>query len=319
MSDKVAIIGAGAWGRALFKVFTAKFTNIILYSRSISQFSKDIKISNDLEDIVDARYLFISIPAQEVRQFCLQVKSHINSNAIIVICSKGIEISTGNTMFEIVAKIFPKNLISVVSGPNFASEITLGLPAISSIAASNIDVASDLANTFSTNFFKLYPTDDVVSVSWYGALKNVLAIVCGMIRALHLGENCVSAAITRGAQEIALLVQEKGGRKTTIFEPACIGDLFLTCSSFTSRNTKFGADLVKKHLQQTYSDIVKNNQITVEGAHTALSLHKYYNKSNIPLLKLTYDVMSIKLKNYSILIDKINNILFVDKDYICHN
>jgi glycerol-3-phosphate dehydrogenase (NAD(P)+) len=305
MSVKLGIVGAGAWGKALFSMFSKKFNGIVLYSRN----SSGTQISNKLEDVANLDYIFLVIPAQEVKDFCSQLKEHLSANTKIVVCSKGIENSSGQLISGVVGEIFPDNVILIMSGPNFATEISENLPSVSSIACQNIDIAKKAAAELSTDNFKLYPTDDIIAVSLYGALKNVLAITCGMVRGLDLGENFIAAVITKGVNEIALLSRVKGGKDSTIFEPACIGDVFLTCNSTTSRNTKFGMDLARKYLNKDYKEIIKEEKNTVEGMHTALSLHSYYNNINIPLLKLAYYVMSNKIDSQDVLTAKIKSVV----------
>lgn len=302
---KVGIAGAGAWGKALFGTFAARYKDIALYSR---REGAEGATTNNLNDLSELDYLFLVVSAQELREFCQALLPIVNPRCKIIICAKGIEEESGKLLYEVVEGIFKSNRVLVLSGPNFANEIIAGLPAISSIACRDVHSAEAAALHFNTPNFILHPTDDMASISVAGALKNVLAILCGLSRGLKMGENATAAVISKGIKEIFLLVKTKGGKVQSILEPAFIGDIFLTCSSMTSRNTQFGMKLAAEYLTKDYKQIITPN--TVEGVHTALSIAKHYKEIELPLLKFVFTAITIKFNNQQEIRAALNDIIF---------
>jgi glycerol-3-phosphate dehydrogenase (NAD(P)+) len=296
--EKVSIVGGGIWGRALAQTF-ANNSEVILYSlpeAPIDINNSKIKVTYELEALRDSGYLFLVVPCSAVREVCTAIKSIVSSDCQIIICSKGIEPTSGLLMSEVVGEFFPKEQIAVLSGPNFASEILKGLPAITSIVADDISLATSLSNKFSTENFKLIPATNLILAQLFGAMKNAIAILCGVTHGLALGENLAAAVVTKGAKEIMSLADHKNASSNSLtIEPAGLGDLFLTCSSPTSRNHKFGTNLVTKYFGKTHQEIFATEHITVEGVSTILALKKLSIK--LPLMAFAYDAISAHYKN----------------------
>lgn len=302
---KIGIVGAGVWGRGVLSAFSSRYDDIILYSRR-----KDAhgSTTNNINDLSELDYLFLVIPAQEIRDFCKRLSSVIKPACKIVICAKGMEEGSGKLLYEVVEEELKDNIVLVLSGPNFADEIIAGLPAISSIACKDMPIAEEVAERFSTKKFILHPTQDIASVSVVGALKNVLAILCGMSRGLKIGENATAAIISKGIKEIFLLAKTKGGNAESILEPAFIGDVFLTCSSITSRNVQFGLKLVSEYLDKEYQEIITPD--TVEGMYTCLSVAKHYKQVELPILKFVFTAITTKFNKQQEIRSALNDIIF---------
>ena len=269
---KIGIVGAGAWGKAIAKIY---------YTFEITIFSRRDE-STPISALSFVNFLFVTLNAQDVEKFFETNKFTTN----IILCSKGINLNSGELLYKIIERTNPLSKIFVLSGPNFAHEIGNGLPAISSLAGQDLNNTKEIATILSTQDFKLIPTDDLITVSLAGSLKNVLAILCGVIRGLKLGENFIAAAINKGIKEISDLSLKLGGKLESIFEPAFIGDIFLTCNTITSRNVQYGINLIKSASKVDYIP---------EGLHTALSFKKFHAHAITPLLNLTVDIIASNL------------------------
>ena len=294
---KIGLFGAGDFGNALYSLYS-KIYNTTLYSRRASILNGN----ENLHIIASVDYLFLTVPAKDIKDVCAVLRSILHTPTNIIVCAKGIDSYEGKLLYELAQEQCPNNAVLVMSGPNFAYEITRALPAITSIAASSFEIAKVVSLELSNPFLKFYPTEDLVGVSLAGALKNVLAIICGIIRGLELGENFMAAAVNHGVREIFHIVSAKGGSASTIFEPACIGDIFLTCSSLNSRNIKYGMSLIARH--EALEDMG-----TVEGVETAISLNKHYQHFEIPLLKYAGEVILNKTLDKNNVMQTLKNII----------
>ena len=300
---KIAVLGSGSWGTALALVANRAQHEIVIYSRSnevcqqinlkqenVSYLSniilpKTITATNELADIIDMDILIIAIPAQNIRNLCIDLKKlNLPDNKILLICSKGIEQKSLNLMSETVKEILPMTQVAVLSGPNFAREVAMDLPTITTIASSDIKLSEMLAKSLSNINFRIYPSDDVIAVQIIGAAKNVLAIATGITIGKKLGENAKASIISRGVFEINALSLAMGGRYDAILSPAGLGDIHLTCSSSTSRNTSMGIAIAQ--------GTVANNALA-EGFYSAESINALAKKLNIemPICSAIYKIM----------------------------
>ncbi len=275
----IALIGAGSWGTAIAKTLGNNHNVFIL--------KKEKNSLTNIDLLPTADYVFVVIPTQANRSLFLDIKNSINEKQMLILCSKGIEKTTDLLVHQICEKIFPHNKIAILSGPNFAVEIFSGLPAISTIACKELEVAQKIANDLSTENFKLYPSDDILSAEIFGAIKNVIAIACGISSGLHLGENFKAAIITRMIIEIQELIKNLGGNINSIISPAGIGDIILTCTSNKSRNTNYGLALTKKK----DAEYLRSN--TVEGYYTLNSIYHIALKAklNLPIIFYLYQII----------------------------
>jgi glycerol-3-phosphate dehydrogenase (NAD(P)+) len=310
MKGGVSIVGGGVWGRALAQVF-ANNSEVLLYSLPIAPVevsNPKIQVSYERESLRGTKHLFLVVPCAAVRDVCKDIAGIIDGDCKIIICAKGIEPATGLLMSEVVGEFFPKASISVLSGPNFASEILNGLPAITSIVSDDISLSNSLAEKFTTENFKLLPSSNVIMAQLFAAIKNVLAILCGAARGLELGENFAAAIVSAGVKEIMQLAAYKDARNgSLILEPAGIGDLFLTCSSTTSRNNKFGLDLVTKYIGKNYQEIFALEPVTIEGVSTILALKNW--GIELSLMSFAYEAITAKYKDKKAVIHKLQNVV----------
>lgn len=253
---RIGIIGAGAWGTALASVLRGAGHDVALWAREAevaAAINRDhvnqlflpgvaldsgIRADNDVGAVVrDAEILLLAVPAQYLRATCRALRGVA---APLVICAKGIETRTGALLSEIVAAEIPAAPAAVLSGPTFAAEVAKGLPTAVTLAARDASLGKMLAGELGTRSFRPYLADDVIGAEIGGAIKNVLAIACGVVEGRGLGRSAHAALVTRGFAELTRLAVALGGRAETVAGLCGLGDLVLTCSSLQSRNMSLG-------------------------------------------------------------------------------
>lgn len=307
---RIHVLGAGSWGTTLALMASKVQSKTYLWTRDPA-IAEDINTSHcnhrylpevmlpsklvastDLSQVLQCDILLISIPVQALRSVCQKIAaSGIRPDTALVLCSKGIESQTLKLTTDIVSEVLPhQSVVAVLSGPNFAKEVALGQPTASSLACVDKAAAVVLAHQLGTPVFRIYPTPDIIGVQIAGAVKNVLAIACGIARGVGLGENTVAALITRGLTEISRLMEAKGGNVRTVMGLAGFGDVMLTCSSLTSRNTSFGAALGKG---LPVNDALAAQAGVVEGFKTAESVYHLAQQLGVemPICEQVYRIL----------------------------
>ncbi len=251
----VGIVGAGAWGTALGISLASSGLHVALWGRDVRAmaierenrrhlpgvaFPDSLSVVQHLEAFASCQTLLIVVPAQSVRAVAVELRRHIEPSFPVVLCAKGIELASGSLLSELVSAELPDNPVAVLSGPNFAVEVAAGKPTAATLAAADEALAAALAAALSSRSLRLYHSTDVTGVELAGALKNVVAIACGVVIGRGLGENARAALMTRGLAEIARLGLRLGARAETFMSLAGLGDLALTCGSRQSRNFSLG-------------------------------------------------------------------------------
>ncbi|MBA8666725.1 NAD(P)-dependent glycerol-3-phosphate dehydrogenase [Holosporaceae bacterium 'Namur'] len=303
----ILIIGDGAWGTALAVTAANNIENVIIYSRDLNvvdsinknninpksfpsiKLPANIAATDEPASFKNAELILIAIPAQVLRKFLSDFKEYISNNIPIVICAKGIENDTLNLMSEVCRQIIPQNIIAILSGPNFASEIAVKKLSASLIACEHEEIGISIVRALSNPTFRCYYSNDIIGVQIAGAAKNVIAIAAGILEGLNLGENAKAALVTRGLNEITRLSTALNGNLETSFGLAGIGDLILTCGSRTSRNMSLGFMLASG---KPIGEILNENG-TYEGYPTSLSINALCEKLNLdlPIFKAVYRVL----------------------------
>ena len=255
---KITIIGSGSWAQALSTIFIEK--NLLVKCRNIKTANERFKnrnmiLTDSFEKLQNSEFIFLAIPSQAVRKNLSLLKRKTTENkSIFIICSKGVERKTNKLMSEIVNELFPHNEIAVFSGPNFSSELIAKKPSASVLSSMNKSTSLKVSKLISPKNFRIYFNNDIIGTQLGGAMKNVIAIACGLIQGKNLGENAKAAIITRGISEIVKLGLKMGAKRNTFYGLSGIGDLTLTCSSLKSRNTRLGFEMAKGrkliHLKQ---------------------------------------------------------------------
>jgi len=319
---KISVIGAGAWGTALAQIYAKAGHHVTLWVRDVSlkntmvssglnttylpniELDPHLIITNDLAEAAQAEIILNVIPAQYLRANLKLLSPLLRDNQPIIICAKGIEIESHSLLSDVFKDECPKAKLAFLTGPNFAIEIASGLPSASTLACADLNLGQQIQSALTAPNLRLYLTDDIIGAQIAGAIKNVIAIACGITHGLNLGESARAALVTRGLAEISRLTIAMGGKRETLMGQCGIGDLMLTCSSLKSRNFSCGVELAQG---KTMTEIQDKRHSIIEGITTAKATLKLINeyKIDMPIVSGVYDCL---YKNLSV-IDAANSIL----------
>ncbi len=269
---KMAIIGAGKWGQALYHAYSQN-NEVVISSRN----TKAIENFVSIDEALRYKYLIMAIPAQFVRDWMKE--NFVDHGQHILVAAKGIETSTGAFLNEVYGAYVSAERLAFISGPSFAAEVEQSLPTALMISSSNIALAQQYADAL-PSFIKGYVSDDVVGAEVSGAYKNVIAIAGGVCDGLGLGNNARAALISRGLVEMTRFGEAFGAKTETFLSLGGAGDLFLTASSTLSRNYRVGLGLAKG---QNMDEILEALGEVAEGVPTAKALHKIATDKDIYL------------------------------------
>jgi len=306
--QKIGILGAGAWGTALAAAAVGAGRDALIWAReeavvtAINQFHENtvflkgvaldekLRATGNLSDLATCDAILIVSPAQHLRATAKILAADLPAGVPLVICSKGIEVSTGMLLSEVLAETAPNNPIAILSGPTFAAEVARGLPCALTLAAKDKSVGEALIAALGQANFRLYYNSDVIGAQIGGAIKNVLAIATGIVAGLGIGENARAALITRGLAEITRFGALYGAEVRTLMGLSGLGDLILTCSSTQSRNMSLGKAIGEG---QTFADIMAERNSVAEGAHTVEIVHKIAQEKNLsmPITAAVYAIL----------------------------
>ncbi len=301
----IGIIGGGVWGSALARIFSKN--KVLIYARDenivksindhkfnpklkYSSFNENVSATSSLKELKSSNYLFIALPAQKIREVVSNKEFH-NKKHNIVICSKGIEISSSKFLTEVVEELMPSKSISILSGPSFSTEVAQSLPTAVTLATKHKSIFENISKLIINREFRVYYTNDVIGAQIGGALKNIYAIAVGISQGLNLGENAKSALISRSFAEITRFAEIFKVNKNTLFGLSGLGDLILTCNSESSRNTKFGIKIASSK-SENYSDLLQSQEVT-EGYYTVeavFNISKKY-KIDMPIMESVYNIL----------------------------
>jgi glycerol-3-phosphate dehydrogenase (NAD(P)+) len=261
--QRFGIVGGGAWGTALALVLCGAGRDVLLWARegeAVAAINRDhanplflpgvaldpgLVATGDLAEVAKVDVLLLVAPSQHLRETGAALAPHIAANLPVVICTKGIEEQSGALMSEVASAVLPRAALAVLSGPTFATEVAQGLPTAVTLACRDAALGHNLIAAMGTREFRPYLSDDVIGAEIGGAVKNVMAIACGVVMGRGMGDNARAALITRGLAEMVRLALAKGGKAETLMGLSGLGDLTLTCSSTQSRNHSLGRALGK--------------------------------------------------------------------------
>ena len=278
---KIGVIGGGAWGTALAQVAAGGGERGMVWALGPEvvaglngafgnetylpgvPLSPAIQATAALDDLAECDSLLVVTPAQHVRAVLARLGP---IGKPLILCAKGLEAGTRLLMSEVAVEIQPGAPVAVLSGPTFAHEVARGLPTAVTLACSNADLARALAARLARPAFRTYVASDVVGAEIGGAVKNVLAIACGVVEGRGLGLNARAALIARGFAEMTRFGLAKGARAETLAGLSGLGDLVLTCSSTQSRNFSLGKGLGEG---RGAAELLAERRTVAEGAHTA--------------------------------------------------
>jgi glycerol-3-phosphate dehydrogenase (NAD(P)+) len=295
----ITVIGGGAWGTALATAACRAKCSTTLYARETEivdainagegnpvflpnvSLSKDICATADLSDAVkDADALLLVVPAQFLRATAKALSDITPAHVPIVLAAKGIEQGTLALMSEIIEETMPEHSMAAISGPSFAAEVARGLPVALTLACADDVLGQKLINALASPMFRIYQSDDVIGAEIGGAVKNVLAIACGIVEGRGLGDNARAALITRGLAELMRLGHVKGASTGTMMGLAGLGDLVLTCNAMQSRNFSFGHALGQG---KSVAEILASRVAVTEGVTSSTSVKELADKLNVEM------------------------------------
>ena len=296
--QRIAVVGAGAWGTALASCAASAGRDVTLWAHETEvveaitrthrndMFLPDIDLPESVVATTDlgvalagADAVLLVVPSQFLRPVCAALSKLLPPDVPLCLAAKGIERDSGLLMSDIVAETLPGHAVAALSGPSCAAEVAQGQPTAVTIASVDADpdadpdtaesLAARLARALATPSFRPYVARDIVGVEVGGAVKNVIAIACGIAAGLGFGSNTRALLITRGLEEMKRLAEALGGDRETLSGLSGMGDLTLTCSSEQSRNMSFGLALGRG---ETAEALLGRSRAVVEGAGNALAV-----------------------------------------------
>ncbi|MBM3934026.1 MAG: NAD(P)-dependent glycerol-3-phosphate dehydrogenase [SAR202 cluster bacterium] len=309
---RIGIVGATSWGTTLGIVAARNGSEVRLLARSKDEadglqasrenprflpgamFPDSMRVeSSPSEALAGADVVIIAVPSRTMRDNVRAIRECLEENAVLLSASKGLEISSGKRMSQVLAEELPKSLhgrICALSGPNLAGEIIQGKPSSTVVASKNLEAARAAQAALTSNRFRVYTNTDIVGVELGGALKNIIALGAGICDGLDVGDNAKAAFMTRGLAEIARLGVAAGAEAITMAGLAGMGDLIATCSSPLSRNHYVGVELAKgrtlKEIRNSMKNIAEGVDTTAAAVEMAARL-----RVDLPIARVTYRVL----------------------------
>lgn len=277
----VGVIGGGAWGTALAQVIASGDRAVLLWAHEADvvdainethenplflpgvALSPLIRATRELADLADMAANLVVTPAQHMRAVLERLPGR---GRPLLLCAKGIEAGSLKLLHEVAAQVHPGSAIAVLSGPTFAHEVAAGLPTAVTLAAETEAQAQALTELIARPNFRPYWSTDLIGAEIGGAVKNVLAIACGVVEGAGLGQNARAALISRGFAEMTRFGLALGARSETLVGLSGLGDLVLTCNSTSSRNFSLGLGLGQG---RSAAELLDDRRTVAEGAFTA--------------------------------------------------
>ena len=304
--ESLAVIGAGAWGTALAQVAAGSGRPTLLGAleddvvAAVNDYHENtlflpgvprspvIRATGDLAALDSCDAWLVVTPAQYMRSV-LERAPH--SGHPLIHCSKGIEERSGELLHHVARQACPETPVAVLSGPTFAHEVAAGLPTAVTLACEDWELGEALRERIGLPTFRIYLTDDITGAEIGGAVKNVLAIACGVVEGCKLGQNARAALIARGFAEMARFGLAHGARLETLTGMAGLGDLVLTCTSTSSRNFSLGKAIAEG---RSVAELMNDRRTVAEGAFTAPVLRRIADEREIdmPIVTAVDDLLA---------------------------
>ena len=292
---KLGIIGGGAWGTALAQVAAQGGRETILWAleddvvAAVNRIHENpvylkgikldmaIRATGDFSELAQCDAWLVVTPAQHMRAVLGRMPC---PGMPLVLCSKGIEESSGALLHQVAREVCSTSPVAVLSGPTFADEVAKGLPTAVTLAGDDLALAKSLRDRLAQPTFRMYVSDDVAGAEIGGAVKNVLAIACGVVEGKGLGQNARAALIGRGFAEMTRFGLAFGAKRETLSGLSGLGDLVLTCSSTSSRNYSLGIGIGEG---RPASELLSNRKTVAEGAFTAPVLARLSQEKGVDM------------------------------------
>ena len=287
--SKIGVIGAGAFGTALAIAINQADRRLVLWARKPAAamaikerrensarlpgiaIPTDIDVTSDPDRLADCDLALYVGPAQEFAKVLPDWHKGLAPEALLVIAAKGIDQQSGDLLTTIATRLAPERSLAVLSGPSFAKDIANGLPTALTLACADQRLGEKICQSIGSRTLRPYWSEDIVGTQVGGALKNVIAIACGIVHGKGLGESARTALMTRGLAELARLTGALDGDPKTLMGLSGIGDLSLSCNSLQSRNMSFGNALGQG---RTVQDILESRSAVTEGVMTTKAVHE---------------------------------------------
>ncbi len=307
---RIAVLGAGSWGTTLALHLDSKGESVYLWDGSAEHLEslvnfrenrrylpgipipEGIKITASIEDcLLEDDLLVMAVPSHAVREVCRKI-ALVTGKATVLNAAKGLEDGSLKRLSLVINEVLPESSVCVLSGPSHAEEVSRKIPAAVVVSSEDMDLARAMQELFTTESFRVYTNSDLPGVELAGALKNVIAIACGISDGLGFGDNTKAALLTRGLVEISRLGVAMGAKLGTFSGLAGMGDLFTTCSSRHSRNRMCGELLARGRSAKEALDEIGQ---VVEGIKTCNSAHKLADVYGVdaPITDQVYQVVSM--------------------------
>ncbi|HEX2115399.1 MAG TPA: NAD(P)H-dependent glycerol-3-phosphate dehydrogenase [Alphaproteobacteria bacterium] len=296
--QRIAVIGAGAWGTALALVARRAGRDVVIAAREAEVveainttrrnglFLPGVVLDDGIRATADAAaaaaqadVVLLAAPAQHLRAVSATLAPHIAEKRPVIICAKGIERGTGMLMSEVASETLPRAALAILSGPTFAAEVARGLPTAVTLATRESTGGRLLASIGSTTF-RPYLSNDPIGAQVGGAVKNVIAIACGIVTGRGMGDNARAALMTRGLAEIMRLGTALGARPETLMGLSGLGDLSLTCNGLQSRNMSVGIALGQG---QTLAQTLSGKRSIAEGVESAAAIAELARRRGVDM------------------------------------
>jgi len=314
----IGYLGAGAWGFCLANLLASKNNRVVVWTRDpllAKQLNdrkehpnlpghvagKNVSFTTDINEALEGIDLLVeSVTSAGLRPVFEKIRTIQSIECPIVLTSKGIEQNSGLILPQVIVELLGEEMrpyISFLSGPSYAEEVIKGLPTSVVVASYDAQLGKKISEVFTTPTFRVYPNADIEGVAYGGALKNIIAIACGIAEGLGLGFSTKASLMTRGLHEIRKLAIAKGCRPETIYGLAGMGDLCVTCSSLISRNCRFGYLLSQGNRPKEAQEKIG---MVVEGAYTVVSALQLSKQVNVEMpiteivYKMIYEEMPVK-------------------------
>ena len=293
--ERIGVLGGGAWGTALAQVAASGGRPVVLWAREQEvveavngahenplflpgrKLDPEIRATGDLDHLDECDAWLVVTPAQHMRSVLAGAPE---CDKALILCAKGIEEKSGELLHSVAQEMCPNARIAVLSGPTFAHEVAAGLPTAVTLAAEDMALAEALRERIALPAFRIYVSDDVAGAEIGGAVKNVLAIACGVVEGKGLGQNARAALIARGFAEMTRFGLMYGARRETLAGLSGLGDLVLTCSSTSSRNFSLGLGIGQG---RSAAELMADRRTVAEGAFTAPVLARLAHDKGIDM------------------------------------
>ena len=292
---KLAVVGGGAWGTALAQVAAQRGHDTLIWAieedvvAAVNRIHENpvylrgqklnpaIRATSNFSELSACDAWLVVTPAQHMRAVLSRAPC---PRMPLILCSKGIEEGSGLMLHQVAREVCPTSPVAVLSGPTFAHEVAAGLPTAVTLACEDLVLGEKLRERLAGAAFRIYLSDDVAGAEIGGAVKNVLAIACGVVEGRGLGQNARAALIARGFAEMTRFGLAMGARRETLAGLSGLGDLVLTCSSESSRNFSLGKAIGEG---RDVAALMADRRTVAEGAHTAPVLHRIAKDKGIDM------------------------------------